>query len=141
MFSKLRLRLARRVCQAILSVFLVFPTVVHAQFDTATVLGSVHDSSGAIVPGATVTLKNVATGITATAVSDGEGNYQFLNVRIGTYTVRAELQGFSVAEAENVGVTVNARLRVDLTLKVGNVGETVVAPVSVTAAPPVWVHA
>ena len=56
----------------------------------------------AIVPGATVTLKNVATGITATAVSDAEGNYQFLNVRIGTYTVRAELQGFSVAEAENV---------------------------------------
>src|SRR4029453_18249322 len=60
-----------------------------------------------LCPGATVTLKNAATGITATAVSDGEGNYQFLNVRIGTYSVRAELQGFSVAEAENVGVTVN----------------------------------
>ncbi len=88
-------------------------------------LGAVRDSSAAIVPGATVTLRNVATGITATAVSDGEGNYQFLNVRIGTYTVRAELQGFSVAEVENVLVTVNARQRVDLTLKVGSVGETV----------------
>ena len=78
------------------------PALSYAQFDTATVLGTVHDSSGAVVPGATVTLRNVSTGITATTVSDADGNYQFLNVRIGTYTVRAELQGFSVAEAENV---------------------------------------
>src|SRR4029450_12292454 len=82
--------------------------------------------SGGVIPGATVTLKNVSTGITATAVSDEHGSYQFLNVRIGTYNVRAELQGFSVAEADTFPVTVNARLRVDLTLTVGNVGETVV---------------
>jgi Carboxypeptidase regulatory-like domain/TonB-dependent Receptor Plug Domain len=125
MVSKLTLRLARRVCHATVVLSLMFPAVASAQFDTATVLGAVHDSSGAIVPGASVTLKNIATGITASAVSDAEGNYLFLNVRIGSYTVRAELQGFSVAEADNVTVTVNARLRVDLTLKVGNVGETV----------------
>jgi Carboxypeptidase regulatory-like domain/TonB dependent receptor-like, beta-barrel/TonB-dependent Receptor Plug Domain len=99
---------------------------VFAQFDTATVLGSVVDSSGARVPGATVTLKNADTGITATTVSDVEGNYQFLNVRVGTYSVRAELQGFSAAIAERVTVTVNARQRVDLTMKVGDIGETVV---------------
>ena len=46
------------------------PATALAQFDTATVLGTVKDSSGGVVPGATVTLKNVATGITATAVSD-----------------------------------------------------------------------
>jgi hypothetical protein len=96
-----------------------------AQFDAATVLGTVRDSSEGIVPGATVTLRNVSTGITATALTDEQGNYQFFNVRIGTYTVRAELQGFSVAEADSVAVTVNARLRVDLTLHVGNIGETV----------------
>ena len=105
---------------------LFLPANAHAQFDAATVLGTVRDSTGAVVPGATVTLKNASTGITAMAVSDAEGNYQFLNVRIGIYTVRAELQGFSVAEADNVDVTVNARQRVDLTLTVGNVGETVV---------------
>ena len=104
----------------------LLPAAAFAQFDAATVLGTVRDASGAIVPGATVTLKNVATGITATALSDENGNYQFLNVRIGTYNARAELQGFSAAEAENFTVTVNARQRVDLTLKVGNVGETVV---------------
>src|SRR6476619_7615275 len=117
--------IACRIVQALFAVVLLYPSTVLAQFDTATVLGAVHDTSGAIVPGATVTLKNVATGITATTVSDGEGNYQFLNVRIGSYTVGAELQGFSVAEADNVAVTVNARLRVDLNLKVGNLGETV----------------
>jgi hypothetical protein len=105
---------------------LLFPALSAAQFDAATVLGTVRDSSGAVVPGASVTLKNIATGITATAVSDEHGDYQFLNVRVGTYNVRAELQGFSVAEAENFQVTVNARQRVDLTLKIGTVGETVV---------------
>ncbi|MEP6914374.1 MAG: TonB-dependent receptor [Acidobacteriota bacterium] len=104
----------------------LLPGVAAAQFDAATVLGAVRDSSGAVVPGATVTLKNAATGITAAAVTDENGSYQFLNVRIGTYSVRAELQGFSAAEADKVDVTVNARQRVDLTLKVGNVGETVV---------------
>src|SRR3982750_2174544 len=106
--------------------FLLFPSLSSAQFDAATVLGTVRDSSGAVVPGATVTLKNVATGITATSVTDEHGDYQFFNARVGTYSVRAELQGFSVAEAENFAVTVNARQRVDLTLKLGTVGETVV---------------
>jgi hypothetical protein len=119
---------ARLLC-TFLAVFLASvlrPDAAHAQFDAATVLGTVRDSSGAVVPGATVTLKNLSTNITASAVSDENGNYQFLNVRIGNYSVRAELQGFSVAEAENVPVTVNARLRVDLVLTVGNLGETVV---------------
>jgi len=110
----------------LLAACLLLPAAAFAQFDAATVLGTVHDSSGAIVPGATVTLKNLSTGITATGVTDEKGNYQFLNVRIGTYSVRAELQGFSAAQADNVAVTVNARQRVDLALTIGNVGETVV---------------
>jgi hypothetical protein len=96
-----------------------------AQFDTATVLGTIVDASGAAVPGASITLKNVDTGITATIVTDSQGAYQFLNVRVGTYSVRAELQGFATAVADNVAVTVNARQRVDLTMKVGSLGETV----------------
>ena len=117
-----------RLCRALLvlvAAVLLLPGVAFAQFDTATVLGTIKDSSGAVVPGATVTLKNAATGISATAVTDADGNYQFLNVRIGTYTVRAELQGFSAAEAKEVEATVGARQRVDLALKVGSLGETV----------------
>jgi hypothetical protein len=126
MFRHSPLASAFRVVIAAIVAILASPTASFAQFDTASVLGTVRDSTGAVVPGATVTLKNAGTGITATTVSGENGEYQFLNVRIGGYTVRAELQGFAAAEAEDVQVTVNARLRVDLALKVGNVGETVV---------------
>src|SRR5262245_46479304 len=96
-----------------------------AQFDTAVVLGSVRDPNGAVLPKATVTLKNLATGVTATAQTDDDGNYQFFNVKIGAYQVTAEAQGFARAVAENIQVTVNARQRVDLALKAGEVTEAV----------------
>ncbi|HEY3132433.1 MAG TPA: TonB-dependent receptor [Acidobacteriota bacterium] len=97
----------------------------YAQFDTATVLGTVSDSSGAVIPGVTVHLKNLQTGITSTTLSDDNGNYQFLNVKIGIYSVSAELTGFSHAVAENVTVTVGARQRLDLILRVGTVSENI----------------
>jgi len=101
------------------------PSVAHAQFDAATMLGRITDPSGAAVPGATVTLTNTATGVQAVTVSDTSGAYQFLNVRVGTYRVEAELSGFSTAVAPEVNVTVNARQRVDLALQIGGVGETI----------------
>lgn len=106
------------------AVFLL-ATLAFAQFDTATVLGTVTDATGAALPKATVTLRNVATGITVQAQTDESGNYQFFNVKIGTYTITAEAQGFSKAAAENVQVTVNARQRIDLAMKAGAVTETV----------------
>src|ERR1051325_5655881 len=99
---------------------------VSAQFDTATVLGTIKDSTGAVVPGVTVTLKNIDTGIIATTQSDEGGDFQFVNVKIGNYRVSAEKQGFSIAVAERVNVTVNARQRVDLTLQPGALTENVV---------------
>ncbi len=104
---------------------LLTPAIAAAQFDTAAVLGRVTDQSGGLIPGATVTLTNQATGIQATAVSDANGAYQFLNVRPGTYRIEAELSGFATAVAPDVIVTVASRLRVDLSMKVGGVGETV----------------
>ncbi|MBX3276547.1 MAG: TonB-dependent receptor [Acidobacteria bacterium] len=99
--------------------------VAEAQFETATVLGTVRDTNGAVLPSAAVTLRNIATGTIATTTTDSEGNFQFLNVRIGQYKVSAELQGFATAVAENLTVTVNARQRVDLTMRAGAVTETV----------------
>src|SRR5215475_5847323 len=112
---------------AILSICLlmVATATALAQFDTAVVLGSVRDPNGAILPKATVTLKNLATGVAATAQTDDDGNYQFFNVKIGAYQVTAEAQGFARAMAENIQVTVNARQRIDLALKAGAVTETV----------------
>jgi len=114
-----------RTLVIVLIAVLLSPVAASAQFETASVLGTVKDSTGAIVPGVTVKLKNVSTGITTDTVTDGEGNYQFGNVRIGAYTVRAELQGFAAAEATDVIVTVGARQRVELVLKVGEIGQTI----------------
>ena len=109
----------------LVSLLLLCTISAFAQFDSATVLGTVRDSTGAALPGVKVTLKNLATGIEASAQTDADGNYQFLNVKIGSYKASAEQQGFSTAVAENIEVKVNARQRVDLTMQPGAVTDTV----------------
>jgi hypothetical protein len=108
-------------------------STAHAQFDTSVVLGTVRDPSGNVIPAAKMTLLNTGTGIQATGSTNETGDYQFLNVRIGNYKVTAEKAGFSTASAENVNVTVNARQRVDLTLTVGQVTESVTVSANVSA--------
>jgi hypothetical protein len=96
-----------RILVAFIALLTVWvPRVASAQFDTATVLGVVTDQTGGAVPGATVTLTNPATGIRATTVSNSTGTYQFLNVRVGTYLIEAELDGFAKASVSEVGVSV-----------------------------------
>jgi Carboxypeptidase regulatory-like domain/TonB-dependent Receptor Plug Domain/TonB dependent receptor-like, beta-barrel len=110
----------------------LFATRASAQFDTASVVGTVRDSSGAVVPEATVTLTNTATGVSFVKISNGEGNYEFVTVKPGIYLVTAEKTGFALALVENVEVQVAARMRVDLQMAVGQLTEKVV----VTAASP-----
>ena len=101
-----------------------WPSAAAAQFDAATVLGRVLDESGGAMPGATVTLTSKTTNIAVSAAADDTGAYQFLNVRVGEYTIEAQLQGFAGAKTD-VTVTVGARQRVDLSLKVGGIGESI----------------
>jgi len=96
-----------------------------AQFDTAEVLGTVHDESGSVVSKALVTLANQATGIQSQIASDDNGNYTFFDVKPGRYQITAEAPGFTKFSTRDVVVNVNARQRVDATLKVGSVSETV----------------
>lgn len=96
-----------------------------AQFDSAAVVGTVRDERGGAISGAKVTLLNQGTGISQNTTTNENGDYIFPTARIGTYKVTAEMQGFSQGAAENVSITVNARQRVDLTLRVGQVTETV----------------
>ncbi len=109
-------------------VFFVVCQSAHGQ----AVLGTLSDSSRAVVPGAKVTLTDLATGISSTTVTDDAGNYQFVEVKIGAYRVTAEKGGFATAVAKDVTVVVNARQRVDLILQVGQVSQTV----NVTEAAP-----
>lgn len=104
----------------------LFTQTVCAQFETAAVLGSVRDSNEAAVQNATVILKNVGTDIAQTATTDENGDYEFVNVKIGNYQVIVEANGFNRTIADNVNVTINARQRVDLTLQVAAATETVV---------------
>jgi hypothetical protein len=123
---KFNLALRRLTASAVIALLCcLFTPLAYGQFDTATVVGTVRDASGAVLPKANVTVKNIATGITQTIQTDEEGNYQVNNVKIGVYTVTAEAAGFSKAVAENIQVTVGARQRVDLTMKAGSVTETV----------------
>ncbi len=101
-----------------------------AQFETSEVLGSVRDASNAPVPNATVTLTNQQTGIEAKTTSNENGEYDFFNVQIGVYTVKVEHPGFSAATASDIRVEVNARQRVDMSMTVGEISQTV----NVTAA-------
>jgi hypothetical protein len=98
------------------------------------VQGSVNDSGGGALPGTTVTLRNDATGVAVTNVTNGEGKYIFDFVDPGAYTIVAELQGFKSAEQRNVRVQQRSSMTVDLALSVGGLEERIVveaAPVQV----------
>ena len=112
-------------------VLLLTAVSASAQFDTATVVGTVRDASESVIPGAKVTLTAIETGISTVRMSGADGNYEFPAVRPGTY-VTAEKAGFAVAMVDQVQVQVGARLRVDLKMPVGQVSE----KVEVTATQP-----
>ena len=82
----------------------------YAQYD-ASVLGTVKDPTGLAVGDATVTLLNIANGVRKTVLTDGSGNYEFLNVRIGEYSLTAEKSGFKAAAAERFTVTAWSTVR------------------------------
>src|SRR5215471_507767 len=121
-----------RVCSSCIFLLLLVAAPALAQFDSASVVGTVRDTSGAVVPGAKVTLTNTETGISVVKTSTSDGNYEFTAVKPGAYVVSAEKDGFSIALVDNVHVQVAARLRVDLQMTVGQVSE----KVEVTATQP-----
>ena len=95
-----------------------------AQYDTGSLIGVIQDSTGAVIPGVTVSAVNDATGVVYTGVGQ-LGEYEIPNLHTGTYKVTAEHQGFSAAVANNVLVSVGIRQHIDLILKVGQTATTV----------------
>jgi hypothetical protein len=100
-------------------------TPASAQTVVGRVSGTVSDASGAVVPGAAVTVTNAATNLVRTAATDADGFYTVTNLPVGTYAVTAESQGFKRAEQRGVALTADARLTIDLALEPGQVTETV----------------
>ncbi len=110
-----------RLCSA----FLLLSIPAFSQGETGRILGSVHDQSGGAVSGASVTVTDVQRGITRSLTSDNAGEYAAPNLVPGTYTVRAEYQGFKAAERQNLLLEVGKELRVDLILQPGDQTQTI----------------
>ena len=99
-------------------------TVAGAQ-GTAAVVGTVTDSSGAVVPGATVTLTNGGTGIAQTVATSESGDYTFPLAQVGNYSLKVQAQGFKLYTAPSVSLSAGDRLRVDVKMEVGAVSQSV----------------
>ncbi|WP_263381755.1 TonB-dependent receptor domain-containing protein [Granulicella arctica] len=98
---------------------------LEAQDTTAKILGQVADSQGGLLPGATVTVTNTATNVTVTAMTDRQGSFQFAQLPIGTYTVRAERDGFAVTTSPSYVLQINQSQRVDFKLPLAGMTQAV----------------
>ena len=107
--------------------------VAWAQVDTGTILGTVRDSSGAIIAGATVTVTDEGTAFTQTTKTSSSGEYAFTPLKIGKYSVEVENQGFKKQRRTGLTVDIQQQVVADFTLSVGDVS----AEVEVTAAAPI----
>ncbi|HEX7486667.1 MAG TPA: carboxypeptidase-like regulatory domain-containing protein [Vicinamibacterales bacterium] len=107
-------------------------TPARAQDYRARVQGVIVDSTQAILPGVTVTLKNDATGVAVVRQTNAEGRYIFDFVEPGTYTVTAELDGFKRAEEKGIRVQQRGDVNARLVLQIGGVSETVIVQAEAT---------
>jgi len=98
---------------------------VFAQQTTGTISGRITDAQQAAVPGVTVTATNAATGFTRSDVTSPEGLYRIAALPVGSYDIKAELQGFKTAERKGVSVAVATAVDIPLTLEVGALTEAV----------------
>src|SRR5437868_2222624 len=124
----LRLETKRRFLHSALSLvlFLTGALCTYAQIDRGAIVGRVVDASGAVVPRATVTVTNKATGVVANTTTNDTGEYQVLALIPGTYSVRVSSQGFDTIIRDNLELHVQDRLSIEVALRVGSVNQEVV---------------
>src|SRR5580692_8407078 len=91
----------------------------------ATIVGTVTDPSGAVVPNVSVILTNTETGRSVTIPTNDAGQYVAVDLQIGHYVVKAEAKGFKAAEQKDIVLTIGARIRVDFQMQMGAAQETV----------------
>lgn len=96
-----------------------------AQMDQGTITGTVTDTTGAVVPGAEVTLTSTDTGLVLKTTTNQSGVYVFSPLKIGNYSVSASATGFATSNLSGLVLNVNQRLAADLKLQPGNVSQTV----------------
>jgi hypothetical protein len=114
-----------RVRSPLLFCLLVVGLSLCASAQTATVVGTITDPSGSVVPNVTVTATHVETGQVRSTKASDAGQYLFADVPIGHYTLKAEASGFGIAQQNDVVLNVGDRARIDFALKMGAASETI----------------
>jgi hypothetical protein len=117
---------------AMLILILGLGASANAQSITGTLVGTVTDQQGAVVPGATIKATAVDTGLAHTAISNAQGEYRIEYLAVGNYVVEVKAKSFKTFRQEGVALTVDQTQRVDAQLPLGAVEDTV----TVTTAPP-----
>src|SRR5690349_7832135 len=116
-----------------LAVAFIFLTSLTLFSQEATIVGTVSDTTGAVLPNVTIALTNLDTGITRTIKTNDSGEYVVPDLHIGRYTVKAEGTGFSSSEKTGLVLAVGDRLRVDFAMKVGVATELVTVEANAVA--------
>ena len=116
---------------------LVLPLVCVAALDAQTfgeITGRISDASSAVVATATVTVTNVNTNAVRTTLTNDDGDYSLPSMPPGFYSVKVEHQGFKTGSAKNIEVQVQQTVRLDFTLQVGQVSESIEVSAAVCPA-------
>ena len=110
-------------CAAICA--LLWVTLAAAQVSTGTITGTVSDATGAVVPGAAVTVRNVETGITRALTTNERGRFSAPQLPPGSYEISASTSGFQTEVRSGITLTIGREAMVDFSLTVGSVTERV----------------
>ncbi len=113
--------------------FICLASTAYGQVDTGTILGTVRDNTGAVIPGASVTVRSEGTGFTQTMKTSSAGTYVFTPLRIGGYSVEVENPGFKKERRTGLQLNIQQQLVADVNLSVGDVS----SEIEVTAAAPI----
>jgi hypothetical protein len=125
-------RILKAACVALAGAGTLLPMSLAAQIATATVRGTVSDSSGAVIPKATITATETATGVKTTAISNGDGQYNLPFLKPGTYNLTVTMPGFKDYEQKNLTLASGDVPTINIPLAVGDSQQTI----TVEATPP-----
>lgn len=109
----------------LLALVLLLPLALLSQVESGNVVGTVYDTSGAVIPGATVTVKNVGTAVEHQATTNSNGQFTVTQLQPGTYTVAAQHEGFKRVQQAPFALDVNQVIDVQIRLEVGAATQTV----------------
>src|SRR3989475_54947 len=109
----------------VVGTILLSSSTATAQVSSGKVLGVVTDNSGGVLPGASIVVRNLGTGVTRDTVSNDRGQYEVLGVQPGRYQIDAEVSGFRRVSHGPIVIQVNQETRLDIVLQLGEVAETI----------------